>query len=333
MTEELINMRADSALTTLEEISSRSQAQKLFELGYVTCNGKAIKPSLKLEAGQELSIQLPEDKPSELTPYHHPLKIYFEDEHIIVLEKEAGMVVHPAAGHEDKTLVNALLAHTKNLSMGFGEQRPGIVHRLDKDTSGLMVVAKNNESHVHLAEQFKEKTASRAYYALVFGEPKQKEGHWESFLSRHPTDRKKFASVKEHNSSIRLTKERVAEIDPEYLPKGKFAYTEYKVLKTSETGFSFLECRLKTGRTHQIRIHTSEAGHPVFADPVYGGLKRLNNIKEKKIARMGQAMGRIFLHAFELGLNHPKTGERMTFNSELPEELKKVYKEASLYDL
>lgn len=297
--EDEAGLRLDKYLSTLEEISSRSFAQDLIEKKLVFVNQKNVKPSFSLSAGQKIDIHLPEVVPSELVPYDFPLDIVFEDNDLIVINKPSGLVVHPAAGHQQDTLVNALLHHTKNLSMKH-EQRPGIVHRIDKDTSGLLVIAKNDKAHENLAQQFKDKTTHRVYYALASGQIPRLNGVCQSYLARHISDRKRYASIRENNKIITV-------FDEDFT-SGKWAITHYsKVLQAK--GFSYLKIKLETGRTHQIRVHMSELGHPLVGDTMYGYSQK--ELKELQI-------NRFYLHAAELGFAHPRTGEEKLFQVKWP---------------
>lgn len=307
----LENMRLDKALVHIPEIRTRSRATKLIEQGRVKStpylNGgrrETPKPSHVTQLGEEFEITLPEETASELRPLEINLDIVHEDSDLIVINKPAGLVMHPAAGHAQDTLVNALLHHTKNLSMGFSEQRPGIVHRLDKETSGLIVVAKNNQAHEQLAKQFHERTIDRIYWAITYGHWKTRAGRMESHLARHPSDRKRFASSK--------------------LNHGKRAVTHYKILRDSAQGLSWLEVKLETGRTHQIRVHVSEAGHAIVGDQVYGSSKRTNILKSGALKKFILQMDRIALHATVLGFTHPRTGERLSFSAAWPNDLKNL---------
>lgn len=285
--------RLDKFLGTLEFISSRSRAAELIDSGLVTSGGKKLKASHRLSRGLELQIRIPDPQPTELQPLNAPLDLLYEDQDIVVVNKPAGLVVHPAAGHAQDTLVNMLLFHVKKLSMGFAENRPGIVHRLDRDTSGILVVAKNDRAHHGLAAQFKTKSAHRMYWAIVHGTPKLKSHTIRSYLARHPQDRKKFASSGTN--------------------QGKHAVTHYRTLHTLPSGLSWLSCKLETGRTHQIRVHLSEEGHPIVGDPIYG-LKRKTKADE--------VAGRLLLHACELGFEHPLTHENLFFRVNWPEDVK-----------
>ena len=290
---EYAGKRADAALSGLLAIEypessslfTRSYVQKLIDDGLVTSQEKKLKKSDKMSAQAVISVDLPDPEPMDAQPEDIPLDIVYEDDDLIVVNKPKGMVVHPAAGNPSGTLVNALLWHCKDGLSGInGTRRPGIVHRIDKDTSGLLVAAKNDAAHISLSEQIAAHTVTRRYYAVVYGRLPQDSGIIDAPIGRSQKDRKKFA-VTEKNS--------------------KTAVTEYKVLE--EIGnFSFLELKLRTGRTHQIRVHMASIGHPLAGDPVYGPQKVIKELK-------GQC-----LHAGCLGFIHPATGEYMEFRSELP---------------
>jgi 23S rRNA pseudouridine1911/1915/1917 synthase len=294
-------LRLDKFLSKHEEINSRTLAQNLIEKGHVLVNGRAAKASQILTAGQAVEVTLPETEPTELVPYDLPLDIPYEDDDLIVVNKPAGLVVHPSAGHRQDTLVNALLAHTRNLSMKY-EERPGIVHRIDKETSGLLVVAKNDFTHEKLAEQFKNKTAHRIYYALVDKNLLRAGGTCRSYLARHPVDRKRYAS-------LRLNNKIISEPDAT-IENGKWAVTHFTKL-AQHSNMSYLKIKLETGRTHQIRVHMSELGHPLVGDLLYG-------YSAKKMKELG--VSRFFLHAAELGFEHPKTKKFIEFKSAWPLE-------------
>jgi 23S rRNA pseudouridine1911/1915/1917 synthase len=272
-------------------------------LGFVTHKGKSVKPSHKTVVGEEFEIQIPEAQATELIPMNIPLEIAFEDEHLIVVNKPSGLVVHPACGHTQDTMVNALLYHAKSLSTGFESGRPGIVHRLDKDTSGLLVVAKNDRAHRALAAQFKKRLVHRIYFAVCYGEFHVNAGTVRSYLRRHPNNRKKIASVPENmirENSI-----------------GKLAITHYTVIKKLKHSFSLLHLKLETGRTHQIRVHMAELRHPIVADPIYGRSR-----KHESVA----ACPHLLLHAAELGFLHPVTNEQLKFTAPWPNETLEVLK-------
>ena len=279
--------RIDKVLTSLEPEITRSQLKNLINDGHVTVNGQPVKPKYKVQAGDKISLVKPEPQSLELTPENIPLDIVYEDDDVIVVNKPQGMVVHPAPGHPDHTLVNALLYHSP-LSTINGTFRPGIVHRIDKDTSGLLMVAKNDLAHQSLAEQLRNKTNKREYLALVYGQIKEDEGTIDAPLGRNPQDRKKQAVVKD----------------------GRHAVTHFKVVKRYDN-FTLVKCILETGRTHQIRVHMKYIGHPLVGDPLYG--------PRKVIGKNGQ-----FLHAALLGFKHPRTGEEMVFEAPLPENFQKM---------
>lgn len=279
--------RIDKVLAELEPEVTRSQLKNLINGGHVTVNGQTIKPKYKVRSGDRISLIKPEPQTLELTPENIPLDIVYEDNDVIVVNKPQGMVVHPAPGHQDHTLVNALLYHSP-LSTINGTFRPGIVHRIDKDTSGLLMVAKNDLAHQSLAEQLRNKTNKREYLALVYGQIKEDEGTIDAPLGRNPQDRKKQAVVK----------------------GGRHAVTHFKVMKRY-ANFTLVKCILETGRTHQIRVHMKYIGHPLVGDPLYG--------PRKVIGKDGQ-----FLHAALLGFNHPRTGKEMIFEVPLPENFQKM---------
>lgn len=309
LTEDMIGLRLDKALSLHAKINTRSRAEYLIDKEFIRVNGKIPKSSMKISAADIVEISWPPAQPTELQPLDMKLDILFEDEDVIVINKPAGLVVHPAAGHEQDTLVNALLHHTKNLSMKFGENRPGIVHRLDRDTSGVLVIAKNDKAHESLAQQFKNRTTHRIYYAAVIGQPGKTEGKIESLIGRHPTERKKFASTDSF---------------------GKIAITHFKVIKRLPSGISYLQLKLETGRTHQIRVHLSENGWPIIQDRVYGADKKVKNIQNKHYRTLVESFPRFALHAAELAFDHPTTGERMTFKVDWPDDLNPLLKELTL---
>ena len=279
--------RLDRFLAGRELEVSRSHIQKLIESGCVLVNGRTAKANAKLREEDAVEMELPEAQELEILPEDIPLDILYEDSDVIVINKARGMVVHPAAGAADGTLVNALLHHCEDLSGINGVIRPGIVHRLDKDTSGVMMAAKNDRAHVDLAEQIREKTAQRIYRAIVCGTIAEDRGEIRAPIGRHPTERKKMAVV----------------------PGGKEATTLFRVVERFPA-HTLVECRLKTGRTHQIRVHMAYIGHPLLGDPKYG--RKMPDIA-------GQA-----LHSCELSFTHPRTKERMTFAAEMPEDMKAI---------
>ncbi|MDO5138407.1 MAG: RluA family pseudouridine synthase [Oscillospiraceae bacterium] len=269
-----------------EERFSRSYVQKLFADGNILINGKPVSKNEKVKAGAIICIDLPAPQALEAEPQNIPIDIVYEDDDLIVVNKPKGMVVHPGAGNPDGTLVNALLYHCSGrLSSINGVERPGIVHRIDKDTSGLLVVAKNDFAHFKLAEQIAAHTVTRYYYAVAYGHLKDNEGVIDAPIGRKANDRIKFC-VTDKNS--------------------KEAVTEYRVLEEME-GYTYLELHLRTGRTHQIRVHMEYIGHPLVGDKLYGNHKQVKYFE-------GQC-----LHAGVLGFIHPRTGEYMEFKAELPE--------------
>ena len=279
---------------------TRSAAAKLVESEDVAVNGKSVAKNYKLRAGDVLEIILPEPEPDRAEPEDIPLDVVYEDDDIIVVNKPCGMVVHPAAGNPCGTLVNALLYRCKGSLSGIGGVlRPGIVHRIDKDTSGLLVVAKNDEAHNSLSEQLKEHAVSRVYYAIITGSFAEDAGTVDAPIGRHPVDRKKMAVLKAGQGTARN------------------AVTHYTVLARYK-GFSLVRCELETGRTHQIRVHMAHRGHPLMGDLVYGGGKTQFEAANKHLL-FGQC-----LHAKELVLTHPKSGEIMRFECELPDYMKKL---------
>ena len=291
--------RLDSFVARSIERITRSTAQKLITEGLVTVGGLPRKSSLKLIGGEQLLVRIPPPTPVETVPEKIPLDILFEDEHLVVVNKAAGMVVHPGAGTSSGTLVNALLAHVTDLSGIGGMLRPGIVHRIDKETSGILVVAKNDQAHQALAHQFKEHSIKRLYIALVYGTPATDKGRIESVIGRHPVDRKRMSGK---------------------VSRGKAAVTHWQVLKRLP-GITLMRLRLETGRTHQIRVHLSEAGFPILGDKVYGGSGRIAGIKDPGLRSLVKQMDRQALHAKTLGFIHPATGNYLEFDTELPEDM------------
>ena len=284
---------------------TRSSVVKLIEDGAVLANGACAVKSLRVSVGDVIEVNIPDPKEIDAAPQEIELDVVYEDNDIIVINKPVGMVVHPAAGHSDGTLVNALLHHCKGSLSGVGgELRPGIVHRIDKETSGLLVCAKNDNAHLFLSEELKEHSVSRTYYAIAVGSFKDEQGTVDAPIGRNPRDRKKMAVV----SSAEMQK-----------GNGRHAITHYRVLERFE-GFTLLECELETGRTHQIRVHMAHIGHPLMGDSVYGG----GHTKfEKQSAALisGQC-----LHAKRLKLRHPVTRDEMSFECELPEYFEELLK-------
>ncbi|MBQ4109785.1 MAG: RluA family pseudouridine synthase [Clostridia bacterium] len=285
--------RIDKFISSSCEALTRSHVQKLIEEGRVSVNGKNVKANYKMCCGDVVCVTVPEPQMLEAKPEDIELDIVYEDDWLLVVNKPQGMVVHPAAGNFEGTLVNALLSHCDgNLSEINGVIRPGIVHRIDKDTSGLLLVAKNNEAHLSLAEQIKEHSVNRRYLAVTIGVIKEDEGTVNAPIGRNPNDRKKMA-ISYKNS--------------------KEAITHYFV-KERYNGYTLIECKLETGRTHQIRVHMTSLGRPLLGDKVYGPEKQ-------KFSLEGQ-----MLHAYKIGFVHPKTGEYMEFSKEPPEYFKKTLK-------
>lgn len=281
---------------------SRATVHRLIDSGDIRVNGATVKPSLKVKGGDHISVHVPAPEASEALPEEIPLEILHEDRDVIVVNKPAGMVVHPGAGNPHGTLVNALLGHCTDLSGIGGQLRPGIVHRIDKDTSGVLIAAKNDHAHLSLADQFKAHTIKRIYLALVFGSPRTDTGHIESTIGRHPVDRKKMSSKARH---------------------GRHAVTHWKVLSRYD-GVTLLRLRLETGRTHQIRVHLSEAGHPLVGDIVYGTEGRLGAIRNTQVRALLKKLGRHALHAKTLGFIHPTTGQYLEFDTELPDDMSQI---------
>jgi 23S rRNA pseudouridine1911/1915/1917 synthase len=281
------NERIDKLLSDISE-ESRSKIQQLIKDGLVKVNGKGVKANYKCQAGDLITWDIPDPVPLDVQPENIPLEIIYEDDHVLVVNKPKGMVIHPSFGHTSGTLVNAILYHCKNLSGINGVLRPGIVHRIDKDTSGLLLVAKSDEAHISLAKQLTEKTVKRKYEAIVHGQLPHNMGTIDAPIGRDPKDRQKMAVV----------------------DNGKPAVTHFTVIKRYSQ-FTHVECQLETGRTHQIRVHFHYIGYPLAGDPKYGPRKTLD--------MDGQA-----LHAKIIGFIHPITKEWMEFEVEPPESFKKV---------
>ena len=278
--------RIDAWLAANLEDVTRSGAQRLLEEGKVTKDGKALAKNYKLTGCEILEVSLPDPEPVDVVPQNIPLDIVFEDSDVIVVNKPKGLVVHPAPGHPDGTLVNALLYHCGDSLSGIGgELRPGIVHRIDRDTSGLIIAAKNDFSHQRLAAQLQDHTLARIYHCIVTGNLREDSGTVEAPIGRHHTDRKKMAVVAD----------------------GRNAVTHWRVLERYQ-GFTYVECRLETGRTHQIRVHMAHTGHPILGDTVYGNKKPVSGLQ-------GQC-----LHAVGLQFIHPRTEELVELHCGLSEE-------------
>ncbi len=278
--------RVDQFLARTVPDLTRSAVQRLLEEGAVTQGGEPVKKNRKTEAGEVYVVALPDPEPIEALPQNIPLDVVYEDEDVIVVNKPVGMVVHPAAGHPDGTLVNALLYHCGNSLSGInGKLRPGIVHRIDRDTSGLIIAAKNDAAHLALAAQLEDHSLYREYHAIAVGGFREDAGTVDAPVARHPVDRKKMAV------------DRV---------NGKNAVTHWRVLERY-SGYTYLQCRLETGRTHQIRVHLASLGHPLLGDTVYGAKKPVPGLA-------GQC-----LHARKLTFTHPRSGEEMTVECPLPD--------------
>jgi 23S rRNA pseudouridine1911/1915/1917 synthase len=297
--------RLDVYLTHQIQNATRSKVQQAINEGLVLVNGQRVKPSHHVAPGETIEVTLPRPPRPEALPENIPLDIVYEDDDLIVVNKPAGMVTHPAYGNYTGTLVNALLYRTQHLSRVKHRLRPGIVHRLDKDTSGLLVVAKTDTAHHRLAKQFSARTIDREYWALVWGKFKNPTGVIEASLGRSKKDRRKVTVTAE----------------------GKHAVTEYEVLKEFDF-LSLVRLKLKTGRTHQIRVHLTHVGHPVFGDPTYGGRSHLwgglSGKKAQHAANLLKLISRQALHAKTIGFVHPTTQQLMKFDSELPDDMKAV---------
>jgi 23S rRNA pseudouridine1911/1915/1917 synthase len=285
---------------------SRAFVQKLIQDQRLLVAGKPVKPSYKIREGEEIQIEVPPPTKLSLEPEDIPLDIVYEDSDLLVVNKKADMVVHPAAGNYSHTLVNALLFHCRDLSGINGVLRPGIVHRLDKNTSGLLVVAKNDKAHLGLAEQIKNRTLLREYRAITWGHMPSEKGIIEAPIGRAVKDRKKMAVTR---------------------AKGRESVTQYKVLERFDL-CELLSIRLKTGRTHQIRVHLSYLNHPVLGDPEYGGrqkwIKGIHDRERPFAQKLLNAIDRQALHAKKLGFVHPRTGQYKEFHSDLPEDIQSV---------
>lgn len=291
--EEQEDVRIDRYLAETCENLSRSYIQKLLKDGEVLVDGKAVKASYKVCCGDQILVDIPEAVEPEILAEDMDLDILYEDPDVILVNKPKGMVVHPAAGHYSGTLVNGLMAHCKDQLSGInGVMRPGIVHRIDRDTTGVLIVCKNDFAHNAVAAQLKEHSITRRYLALVHGVIKEDEGTVDAPIGRHPTERKKM-SINEKN--------------------GRHAVTHYRVLRRF-SHYTYIECRLETGRTHQIRVHMASIGHPLLGDEVYGPRKCPFSLQ-------GQT-----LHAAVLGFVHPRTGEYLEFRAPLPEYFEKLLK-------
>ena len=286
---------------------SRNRLQQLIAQGRVLVNGRAAKASLKLKTGDKLEVSVPPRRRTRIAPEPQPLTVVHEDDSLLVLEKPAGLVVHPGAGVQSGTLVNALLHHAPEIGGVGGEGRPGVVHRLDRDTSGLLVVAKTEETYLALVEALRQREVKRVYHAIVWGDPGPSEGIIDLPIGRDPKDRKRMAVVRG--------------------PSGKAARTRWRVLERYGPA-TLLEARLETGRTHQIRVHMNAVKHPVVGDPTYGGrVKKMLSLRQSERS-LADALLRLLrrqaLHAAELEFTHPKTGERLRFRSDPPQDFREA---------
>jgi 23S rRNA pseudouridine1911/1915/1917 synthase len=292
-------MRLDSALAATYPEHSRSFVARLIEDGRVAVDGKVVtKPSLRVAAGQTVNIDVPPPAAAAAASQEIPLTMLFEDEDLAVVDKPAGLVVHPAAGHADGTLVNALLFHVHDLSGVGGELRPGIVHRLDKDTSGVIVIAKNDEAHRALTAAWNSEAVRKEYLAIVYGTPSPMRGTVDAPIGRDPRERKRMAVV----------------------AGGRAAVTDYEVVEPRRY-VALVRCRLRTGRTHQIRVHMKHLGHPIVGDPLYSG-PQWRGIPDKRVQKAIASLGRQALHAARITIPHPRSGAAMTFESPLPDDLR-----------
>ena len=300
-------LRLDLFLAQSQLVETRSQALNLISKNQVFLNEANLKASYRLHSGDLLKIILPQKKSDTLSKYDFPLDILFEDEEILIINKPAGLVVHPAPGHEKKTLVN-ILFHQKKLSPGSHPLRPGVVHRLDKDTSGLLILTKSKFSQDIMIEQFKNHSVKREYWAVSLRPPSPFKDTMETWITRHPIHRKKFISLKEFKSG------------------SKKAITSYELFRQHNSGLSWIKCHLKTGRTHQIRVHLSSISCPLAGDEVYGGKKKLSFIKDSLLKEQVKNLNRIALHGHSLSFVHPLSGKPMIFKSPWPLDLKGLLK-------
>jgi 23S rRNA pseudouridine1911/1915/1917 synthase len=284
-----------------EQPTTRSQIRRLIDQGDVRVNGEVVKAGTRLRAGDQVEVAIAPPAPARAEPQAMDLAVLYEDRHLIVIDKSAGLVVHPAPGHPDRTLVNALLAHATDLSGVGGELRPGIVHRLDKDTSGVMVATKDDATHAALAARFKDKVPRREYLAVVAPPMRSAQSTFSTLYGRHPIHRKRFSS-------------RVS--------RGKSAVTHYRVEERFAGLADLVRCRLETGRTHQIRVHFAEAGHPVVGDRTYG-----RKAASAELAALAAELGRQALHAALLEFEHPMTGDVLRFETPPPPDMQRLIAE------
>jgi len=304
--ESAINQRLDKYLTTQFEEYTRSHLQQLISNGNITVNSTTVKSGYRLRLNDNITIDVPDPEPSHIIPENIPINILYEDDDLLVINKSAGLIVHPGAGHKNGTLVNALLYHCKSLSGINGVLRPGIVHRLDRYTSGLMVVAKNDQSHIFLSRQFDTREITREYFAIVWGVVAPDSGKISTNLDRSYRDRKKMSVSGD---------------------RGRKAITNYEVIENLSV-FSFLRLFLETGRTHQIRVHLNHINHPVFGDPEYNGrssqIGRIPANRQKYVSHILKKIERQALHAKKLSFIHPATKKKMMFDSELPDDIEEI---------
>jgi 23S rRNA pseudouridine1911/1915/1917 synthase len=298
-TNEEVGKRLDAFLAGQLADVSRTRIQRAIEDGDVLVNDRPAKPSYKLRLGDQIDIDFPEPAPVEIVAEALPLHIVYEDDDLIVVDKPAGMIVHPGAGIESGTLANALVYHFNQLSGSAGRIRPGIVHRLDKETSGLLVVAKNDAAHMKISEQFHDRKVFKMYVALVYGRVSQSLGDIEANLGRSPHNRTRMAVLKGG--------------------AGRYAHSLFQVVERYPE-FTLLRVQIKTGRTHQIRVHLAHIGHPVVSDALYG-MGRDNMVQDARMKKQVRQLGRHFLHAAQLEFHHPVSGELLKFESPLPREL------------
>ena len=291
---ELSGSRLDRCIAELHERLTRSRARRLIDDGRVSLNGSPAKPAAVVEVGDTIVVDEPPPSPIDVPPENIPLDVCYEDQDILVLDKPPGLVIHPAAGHPSGTLVNALLAHCERLSGIGGAERPGIVHRLDKDTTGVIVAAKNDRAHLGLSLAFRRRQVEKTYLAVCFGIPAPSDGVIEGCVGRHPVHRRQMAVV----------------------PSGRAARTLYTVLETL-VGTAVLHCRPITGRTHQIRVHMAHIGHPLVGDPLYAG-RQWRNLVEPEHRAACRDFPRQALHARRLAFVHPVSGERVEFEADPP---------------
>lgn len=296
---EAVGLRLDSFLASKLPDISRTRVQRAIEDGDILVNERVVKPSYRLRECDQIEIDLPEPPPVELIAEPLPLNIVYEDDDLIVVDKAAGMVVHPGGGVDSGTLANALVYHFNSLSDVAGRIRPGIVHRLDKETSGLMLAAKNDVAHERLSDQFRDRLVFKMYVALVYGRLSRERGEIEERIGRSPRNRTRMAVLKGG--------------------AGRPAHTIFEVARRYQD-FTLLDVRIKTGRTHQIRVHLAHIGHPVVGDSAYGG-SRDSSIQNVMTRRAVESLGRHFLHSAKLVFAHPRTGEQLEFTSLLPQEL------------